>query len=95
MDTFFISVIAYHLLTWIRNKFEHANDTCEWKTIRRLLRTHCIVTTRFPLKDGRIVSIRKPSVPDAEQAHVYSLLGIQWEKAFPPVQTEVKKGTTL
>jgi len=86
----FISVLAYHLLTWFRHKFEQAGDMREWKTIRRLLSTHSLVTTRLPLKDGRIISIRKPSIPDAEQARVYAILEIDWKQACPPVQTEVK-----
>ena len=91
----FISVLAYHLLSWIRYKQEQAGDLREWKTIRRILSTHSLVTTRLPLKDGRIVSIRKASIPDAEQTLIYAQLGIDWKKAFTPIQTEIKTGTTL
>ena len=86
----FISVLAYHLLSWIRYKLEQAGDQREWRTIRRLLSTHSLVTTRIPLKDGRIISIRKASIPDAEQARVYSMLGINSKRAFKPLKTEVK-----
>ncbi|HBA84403.1 MAG TPA: hypothetical protein DCZ95_09950 [Verrucomicrobia bacterium] len=91
----FISVLAYPLLCWIGCKLEQAGDLREWKTIRRLLRTHSLASTRFPLKDGRIVSIRKPSLPDAEQAQVYRALGIDWRAAFPPRRTEIGGTTTL
>lgn len=86
----FISVLAYHLLSWIRWKLEKAGDHREWYTIRRLLSTHSLVTTRLPLKDGRIISIRKASNPDAEQARVYSMLGIDWKKVFKPLKTEIR-----
>ena len=85
----FISVLAYHLLRWVGYTLEQAGDRRDWKTIRRLLGPHSVVTTRLPLKDGRIVYIRKPSVPDPEQSQVYQKLGIDWRAAFPPVKTEV------
>ena len=78
------------LLSWIRYKLEQAGDQREWRTIRRLLCTHSIVTTRIPLKDGRIISIRKASNPDAEQARVYSMLGIDWKNSFKTLKTEIK-----
>ena len=51
--------------------------------MRRLLRTHSLVTTRLPLEDGRVIEIPKPSQPDAEQAQVYARLGIDWKQACP------------
>lgn len=83
----FISVLAYHLLTWIRETLRACGDTRDWKTLRRLLSTHSLVTTVLPLKDGRVLRIRKPSLPDPEQALVYQNLGIQWKSAFPPIKS--------
>ena len=85
----FISVLAYHLLSWVRQRFESIGDMREWTTIRRLLGTHSLVTTCLSLSDGRVINIRKPSVPDAEQALVYKILGIDWKSAFPTVKTEM------
>lgn len=83
----FISVLAYHLLTWIRETLRACGDTRDWKTLRRLLSTHSLVTTVLPLNDGRVLRIRKPSLPDPEQALVYQNLGIQWKSAFPPIKS--------
>lgn len=91
----FISVLGYHLLSWVRLHLEKAGDPREWKTVRRLLSTHSLVSTRLPLKDGRIVTVRKPSLPDAEQSRVYQLLGIDWKRACPAVKSELKRATTL
>ena len=91
----FISVLGYHLLSWVRLHLEKAGDPREWKTVRRLLSTHSLVSTRLPLKDGRIVTVRKPSLPDAEQSRVYQLLGIDWKRACPAVKSELKGATTL
>ena len=85
----FISILAYHLLNWIRQKLERSGDPREWNTIRRILRTHSLVSTRLPLKDGRIVTIRKPSNPDAEQARIYTALGIDSKTAYTPNRSEM------
>jgi len=79
----FISVLAYHLLCWVGQRLAPSGDTRDWKTLRRLLRTHSLVTTRLPLQDGRVIEVRKPSLPDAEQALVYQRLGIDWKTACP------------
>jgi transposase len=85
----FISVLAYHLLRWIGYRLETAGDLREWCTLRRLLGTHIVATTRLPLEDGREISIRKPSEPDEEQHRIYTLLGIDFRRAYLPRKTEV------
>lgn len=86
----FISVLAYHLLMWVRHHLQVSGDNRDWKTLRRLLSTHSLVSTILPLKDGRILQIRKPSVPDAEQARVFQLLGIDWKREVPTQKTIMK-----
>ena len=86
----FISVLAYHLLNWVRQKLESVDDHREWNTIRRILRTHSLVSTRLPLKDGRIVTIRRASNPDAEQSRIYTALRIDWKGAYTPTRSEVR-----
>lgn len=83
----FISVLAYHLLTWIRETLRPAGELRDWKTLRRLLSTHSLVTTALPLEDGRVLRVRKASRPDPEQAMLYQKLRIDWKTAFRPVKT--------
>src|SRR5690606_30485411 len=87
----FISVLAYHLLCWVREKLRERGDMRDWKTVRRLLSTHSLATTRMPLEDGRLLHIRKPTIPDAEQAQVFQKLGIDWKAEFPPQKRFVKR----
>ena len=91
----FISVLAYHLLTWVREKLRDQGDLRDWKTLRRLLSTHMLATTSLTLEDGRMLHIRKPTVPDAEQATVYQRLGINWKAAFPTQKTWAKGEVVL
>ena len=91
----FISVLAYHLLCWVRRRLEENGDRREWKTIRRILRTHALVSTRLPLADGRVIIVRKPSVPDAEQAQIFRLLGVDWKALCPATKTEIKPSSIL
>jgi hypothetical protein len=44
-------------------------------------------TTVLPLEDGRVLRVRKPSVPDPEQALVFKRLGIDWKTACPALKT--------
>jgi transposase len=86
----FISILAYHLLTWVKIRLEESDDHRDWKTIRRLLGTHSLVTTRVPINDGSLLRIRKPSLPDTEQASVYAKLGIDWRSMCPSIKTKLK-----
>jgi hypothetical protein len=83
----FISVLAYHLLCWVRERLRQSRDNRDWKTLRRLLSTHSLVTTVLPLEDGRVLRVRKPSLPDPEQALVFKRLGIDWKAACPATKT--------
>jgi len=86
----FISVLAYHLLSWVRETLRASGDLRDWKTLRRLLSTHSLTSILLPLEDGRVLRIRKPSTPDPEQERVYKLLGIDWKSVFAPQKTFMK-----
>ena len=86
----FITVLAYHLLSWINIKLEAAGDSRTWRTLRRILRTHSILTTRFPLENGDIVSVRKASLPDEDQIYIYNILGINWRSAYKTRNSQMK-----
>jgi len=88
------NLVQWNLLSWVRRRLDQ-QDTRDWKTVRRILRTHSLVSTRLPLADGRIVKVRKPGLPDAGQAQIYGMLGIDWKKMCPATKSEIKPTTTL
>ncbi|GAB4182915.1 MAG: hypothetical protein Fur0032_23960 [Terrimicrobiaceae bacterium] len=77
--------MAYRLLTWISETLRQSAESCDWSTLRELLGAYSIVTTVLPLKDGGVWRIRKPSLPDPEQALPYRTLRIDWKLAFLPL----------
>jgi hypothetical protein len=87
----FITVIAFHIWKWIRQKLDCANDTRDWVTVRRLLRTHCYATLIVPCEDGGVHHLRKPGRPEAQQRELYKLFGINTSNL---VKTRVKFGGT-
>jgi len=52
----FISVLAYHLLCWVRRKLEPLGDMRNGITLRHLLGIHSLTTISLPLVDGRIIA---------------------------------------
>ena len=42
------------------------------------------------MEDGTIIQVRKPSVPDPEQAKIFQELGIEWKQACPVLKS-IKK----
>jgi len=82
--------LAYHLLCCVRERLRAKGDSRDWKTLRRPLSTHGLLTTRPPLEDGRVLHIRKASIPGAHQAKVFQKLGINWKAEVPPQKRFVK-----
>jgi transposase len=81
----FISVLAYHLLNWIRSlrrspRMEHHPPDPAHPQPRQ----HAPAPRRRAHHH-----LRKPSNPDAEQARIYTALGINPKTAYTPVRSEV------
>jgi len=74
----------------VREKLRDSGDVRDWKTLRRLLSTHSLVTTRLPMKDGRVLRVRKASMPDPAQLEVYRNLNIDWKKEYPTRKSFMK-----
>jgi hypothetical protein len=86
----FISVLAYHLLSWIRETLRPTGESRDWKTLCRLLSSHSLLTTALPLTDGQVLRIRKPSQPDPEQSRLYQKLRLDWKASFLPTKSFAK-----
>ncbi len=73
----FLCVLAYHLLAAIEHRFLQAGIHTSWWTIRQQLSTHQVITIVVPEdKHGRILKIRKATIPEPEHRQIYSTLRI-------------------
>ena len=82
----FLCVLAYHLLAAIEHRFLQHGVHTSWWTLRQELSTHQVVTVVLPTTDGRVLRIRKATVPEPSHREIYSTLGIPME-VMPPVKT--------
>ena len=72
----FISILAYHLLNYIRRHLRKAGINHRWKTVRSMLQTHVALSTHLPTADGKMVHLRYCSIATPKQVEMYSALGI-------------------
>lgn len=72
----FISIIAYHLLHTIRYQLKLKGIHASWQSLRQLLDTQCRITSTLNLANGKVVKIRKTSIPDPNQLAIYQALEI-------------------
>jgi transposase len=79
----FLCVLAYHLLAAIEHRFLQAGIHTSWWTLRQQLSTHHVSTIVLPTSSGRVLKIRKATVPEAEHREIYSTLGIPAEVMKP------------
>jgi len=82
----FLCVLAYHLLAVIEHRFLQHGVHTSWWTLRQELSTHQVVTVVLPATDGRVLRIRKATVPEPTHREIYSTLGIPME-VMPPAKT--------
>lgn len=82
----FLCVLAYHLLAAIEHRFLQHGIHTSWWTIRQELSTHQVVTVILPTPEGRVMHIRKATVPEPTHREIYRTLGISME-VIPPAKT--------
>jgi transposase len=89
-----ITILAYHLLSWIRETLRDQGDHRSWGTVRRLMQTHCYTTIVLPTKGGQLYRIRKAGEPDELQKVIYQRLNVNW-KQLPQTKIAAETGATL
>jgi hypothetical protein len=82
----FLCVLAYHLLVAIENMCLHQDRHTSWGTLREQLATHQGGTVVLPTSTGRILRIRKGTIPEKIHQDIYPMLEIP-EQIMVPVKT--------
>ena len=72
----FISVLAYHLLSYNRWHMVKAGLNHRWPTIRSWLETHEVLTTNLPKEGGGVIHLRYCTIPTLKQRQIYKALRI-------------------
>jgi len=72
----FISVLAYQFVQIIRTRLANRGIHDSWTSLRNLLRVQRRVTSRFKMRDGRTLCVRKASQPEAELSALYTALAL-------------------
>ena len=89
-----ITILAYHLLSWIRETLRDQGDHRSWGTIRRIMQTHCYTTIVLPTKGGKLYRIRKAGEPDELQKVIYQGLQVDWQ-SLPQTKMATESGAIL
>ncbi len=70
----YITVLAYHVLQYIRHKLRSQGMHFRWAKVRQRLSTLVRLTTSFTTDDGRRIFIRHSSRPEIFNTQVYQAL---------------------
>ena len=66
-----ITVLAYQLLSFIRDTLGRAGDHRSWPTLRRILQPHQYATVVLPTRTGTTYMVRKPGEPEQCDRQIY------------------------
>jgi transposase len=72
----FLCVLAYHLLVAIEKTLLDQGVHTSWATVRESLKTHQVITIVLPASNGKILKIRRCTVPEPLHKKLYDLLDV-------------------
>jgi len=73
-----ITLLAYHLVHYIRLRLKDHDIHDSWETLRKTMHTHMRLTTTMHTSKGDTLHIRKASRPEAWQQTIYNALGLSY-----------------
>ncbi len=72
----FIAVLAYHLLNVVRIRLLDKKIHISWDKLRKMMSTHCLVTTTMKTKKGKKLVLRQASEAEYIHRQIYDALGL-------------------
>jgi len=72
----FITVLAYHLVHYIRSRLKQGGLNDSWNSLRNILLPQCRVTVSLNCQNGEVVHVRQSTRPEAAQHVIFSKLGV-------------------
>lgn len=86
----FVTILAYHLLSFIRETLSRTGDRRSWFTLRQILQTHQYATVVIPTRDGITHLLRKPGEPEECHRQIYRHFNIS-VATLPERRTETNR----
>ena len=83
----FIAVLAYHLLNTIRIRLMYKNIHISWDKLRKVMSTHCVVTTTMRTSKNEKIVVRQASEAEYLHQDIYRALGLN----TPPIKRTITK----
>lgn len=75
----FLGLLAYQLVAAIRYQLKASGIHYDWRNIVRLMNTQKLVTTTMKAKDGKLIRIKKSTVPRQEVKEIYEALKYKYQ----------------
>lgn len=75
----FLGLLAYQLVATIRYQLKASDIHHDWRNIVRLMNTQKLITTTMKAKDGKLIRIKKSSVPRPEVKEIYDALKYKYQ----------------
>jgi len=75
----FLGLLAYQLVAFIRYQLKMHNIHHDWRNIVRIMNTQKLVTSSVKTKTGKLIRIKKSSLPRVKVQEIYDTLGFKYQ----------------
>ncbi|MDT8442644.1 MAG: IS1634 family transposase, partial [Desulfuromonadales bacterium] len=75
----FSGLLAYQLVAFIRYQLKIHDIHHDWRNIVRIMNTQKLVTSSMKTKTGKIIRIKKSSLPKVKVKEIYNALGFKYQ----------------
>jgi len=75
----FLGLLAYQLVALIRYELKRHKINHDWRNIVRIMNTQKLVTTSMKTKDGKLIRIKKSSLPRVKVSEIYDALNFRYQ----------------
>ncbi|MFO8066009.1 MAG: transposase [Bacteroidales bacterium] len=75
----FVTVLAYHLLHAAEYILRSKNCSLSWRSVKRIISSHCYTTITLPTTSGAVIHLRKPGKPEELHLDLYKKLEVDYK----------------
>ncbi len=75
----FLGLLAYQLAAFIRYQLKQRHINHDWRNIVRIMNTQKMVTSSMKTKGGKLIRIKKSSLPKMKVREIYDALDFKYQ----------------